>query len=247
MTDDAAAALVQKAIEAHGGASLWNALTGLEAEISAWGFLFAVKRRHALNRVRVWASTREPRFVFHDFPRGGLRAELIGDEEVRLLDDGGEVLERRAEPRRGFRALKRQLSWDDLDFTYFAGYATWNYLVTPFLFLRPGFQLELVEPISSGGGLTRLRATFPPDLPTHCRTQTFYFDRQHLLRRLDYTAEVIGGWARAAHLCDDYRTFDGLQVPTRRRVWPLMIGTQPVRFPTLVAIDVHRVELQRSR
>ena len=89
MADEAAAALVQEAIEAHGGASLWNALIGIEAEISAWGFLFTVKRRHALRHLRVWASTHEPRFVFHDFPRQGLRAELIGDEEVRLLDDSG--------------------------------------------------------------------------------------------------------------------------------------------------------------
>ena len=102
MADEAAAALVQEAIEAHGGASLWNAFIGIEAEISAWGFLFTLKRRHALRHLRVWASTHEPRFVFHDFPRQGLRAELIGDEEVRLLDDSGEVLERRVQPRRAF-------------------------------------------------------------------------------------------------------------------------------------------------
>ncbi len=246
MADEAAATLVREAIEAHGGVSMWNALTALEAEISAWGFLFTVKRRPALHHIRVWASTREPHFIFRDFPRQGLRAELIGDQEVRLLDDRGEVLERRAQPRRAFRTLRRQFSWDDLDFTYFAGYATWNYLVTPFLFLRPGFQLELVEPSANGaGGLARVKATFPADFPTHCRTQTFYFDRQRLLRRLDYTAEVVGRWARAAHLCDGYRAFDGLKAPTRRRVWPLPFGTEPIRFPTLVAIDVHHLQPQR--
>ena len=38
-------------------------------------------------------------------------------------------------PRAAFRSLRRQLYWDDLDFIYFGGYATWNCLLTPFLFL----------------------------------------------------------------------------------------------------------------
>jgi hypothetical protein len=89
----------------------------------------------------------------------------------------------------------------------------------------------------------RLRVTFPSALPTHCATQDFFFDEQHRLRRLDYVAEVVGGWARAAHLCEEYRDFDGFRAPTRRRVFPLLAGDRPFPFPTLVAIDIHAIRL----
>jgi hypothetical protein len=45
--------LVQEIIEAHGGLALWGSLAVLEAEISAWGFLFTAKRRPTLKRVVV--------------------------------------------------------------------------------------------------------------------------------------------------------------------------------------------------
>ena len=45
----------------------------------------------------------------------------------------------------------------------------------------------------------RLEADFPPGLDTHSPAQVFYFDEGGLLRRHDYVAEVVGGWARAAH------------------------------------------------
>ena len=233
--------LVSEGIAAHGGASRWSALSGLEAEISAWGFLFTAKRRPQLAHTHVWASAHEPYFIFHDVPSPGLRSEWRGDEEVRIVDARGGVVRSRRSPRAAFSSPRRQFFWDALDFTYFAGYATWNYLTTPFLFLRPGFRFELLPAIQAPAPLQRVRAEFPPDVPTHSRTQTFYFDEQRRLRRLDYTAEVVGRWACAAHFCETYRSFDGFQFPTSRRVWPLLLGRRLVRFPTLVAIDVHNI------
>jgi hypothetical protein len=236
--------LISEAIEAHGGASRWSALSGLDAEISAWGFLFTAKRRAQLAHAHVWASTREPHFIFHDVPSPGLRCEWHGDQEVRIVDASGSVLQSRRNPRAAFSSLRRELFWDALDFTYFAGYATWNYLTTPFLFLRPGFRFEPLPAMHEPEMLQRIRVEFPPDVPTHSRRQTFYFDGQRRLRRLDYTAEVVGRWASAAHFCEAYRSFDGFQFPTSRRVWPLLLGRKLVRFPTLVAIEVHGVTPQ---
>jgi hypothetical protein len=243
--------LIDGVIAAHGGADFWRGLGGLDIRLSASGFLFAAKGRPVLRHARMWASTTEPRFVFHDYPRPGWRGELIGDAEVRILDPEGRVMASRARPREAFRGLRRQFRWDELDFLYFGGYATWNYLVTPFIFLRPGFSFELLPPVRGPQGeIARLRATFPPDLPTHSRTQVFYFDEQRLLTRLDYTAEVVGGWARAAHLCENYRDFGGpggtLRAPTRRRVWPLFIGDRPMPFPNLVALDIDDISPQRA-
>ena len=73
--------------------------------------------------------------------------------------------------------------------------------------------------------------------------QIFYFDRNCLLRRLDYTAEVVSRWAHAAHICENYQDFDGFKIPTTRRVLPLLIGNKPLSRPVIVAIDIH--EFQR--
>ncbi len=234
--------IIEEIVDAHGGADHWRSLEALEAEISAWGFLFRAKRVPVLNRVRVRALTREPRFTFFDSPQSGQRIEFFGDNEVCILDSNGKVETKRSNPRSAFRGLRRLFSWDTLDFAYFGGYATWNYFATPFLFLRDGFKFEEMEPISgSFGSWSRLRVTFPDDIPTHCKKQVFYFDEHLLLRRLDYTAEVVGRWAHAAHLCDEYREFDGLKIPTHRRIFPLIFGSSPLPRPILVAIDVHDV------
>ncbi len=248
MSDAKARQIVQEAIEVHGGMALWNGIESLDAEISAQGFLFTAKRRPVLHRVRMRAYTHEPRFLLYDFPRPGLTAELAGRDEVRVLGNDGTVLESRRDPRAAFGGLRRLFSWDDLDFIYFAAYATWNYLTTPFLLNRPGFTFESFGPLR--GDLARfvaVQATFPEDIPTHSRRQVFYFDNQRLLRRLDYTAAVVGRWAHAAHLCEEYRNFGGLQVPTRRRVLPLAFGLTPLPGPTLVAIEVHEIILNRVR
>ena len=133
--------IVEKIIEAHGGAARWKELEAVEAIISARGFLFKAKRRPILNRVRVRAATREPRFTFYDYLQPGQTGELNGDKDVRILGPDNEVVSSRLDPRAAIRSLRRQLYWDALDFIHFGIYATWNYLVTPFLFLRDDFRL----------------------------------------------------------------------------------------------------------
>jgi hypothetical protein len=234
--------ILHEAIEAHGGMVYWNSLAALDAEISVSGFLFTAKRRPVLHRVRMRAYTSEPRFAFLDFPKPGQTAELIGTDEVHILDSEGTIVAQRKNPRAAFRGIRRQFFWDDLDFIYFGGYATWNYLTAPFILGGKGFQVEALDPLPGTlGQLTRLQVTFPSDVPTHSLQQIFYFDDQRLLRRLDYTAEVVGGWAHAAHLCEEYRTFDRLKAPTRRRALPLLFGHRPMPGPTLVEIEVHDI------
>lgn len=235
--------ILHEAIEAHGGMGYWNNLGALDAEISARGFLFTAKRQPILHHVRMRAYTFEPRFSFFDFPQPGQTAELLANNRVRILDSEGTVIAERDDPRAAFHGIRHLFSWDDLDFIYFAGYATWNYLTAPFMLMRKGFTVEALPALE--GPLvkfTRLRVLFPADLPTHSREQIFYFDDDRLLRRLDYTAEVVGGWAHAAHWCEDYRTFDKLKAPTRRRVLPLPFGFNPLPGPTLVDIEVHDIK-----
>jgi len=234
--------LIAAVIEAHGGESLWKELEALDAEVSASGFLFTAKRRPILNHSRMRAYTQVPHFIFYDFPITGQTSELIGDEEVIIKDADGAVIARREHPRSAFRGLRRAFSWDDLDFTYFGGYATWNYLVTPFMFFTPGFEFATLGPVEADrGSWSRIQVTFPDSIPTHCKTQVFYFDDELHLRRVDYTALVVGSWAKAAHFCDEYREFGGIKAPTRRRVTPILFGDKPLPGPTLVALDIHDI------
>jgi len=83
---------VKNIVAAHGGEDFWNDLEALEAEISVSGLLFTFKRRPLLDHVRVTAYTREPRFVFHDFPSPGLSGELVRDKEVRIVSSDGEII-----------------------------------------------------------------------------------------------------------------------------------------------------------
>ncbi|MEQ9617842.1 MAG: hypothetical protein RIG61_01555 [Deltaproteobacteria bacterium] len=232
--------IIDEVIEAHGGIDRWKSLVAVEAVISASGFLFTAKRRPAQSGVRVRAFRDEPRFIACDFPEPGHRSELIGDKEVRILDSRGNVIASRINPRAAFKSLRSTFYWDDLDFIYFGGYAEWNYLLTPFIFLRDGFKFKVLEPIAGipDSWLT-LEVTFPDDLPTHCKRQIFYFDEKRLLRRLDYTAEVVGSWAKGVHLCEGYRDFHGFKVPTLRTVKPHFYGARYLPFPTLIFIEVH--------
>lgn len=232
-------------IAAHGGTGLWQRLVAIEAVLSVDGFLFTAKRVPPLKQVRVMASTSAPRFTFFDYPNRGQRGEWFGEEEVRIVAEDGTILARRIHPRAAFGSLRRELWWDELDFLFFASYATWNYLTTPFLFLQPGFEFGSLA--AGPDGVIRVEAIFPPEVPSHCRRQVFHFSPTGDLLRLDYTAEVVGRWAKAAHICDGYRDFDGLRVPTRRRVRPLFGLQNPLPFPTLVAIDLHELRPMRAQ
>ncbi|MEV8611518.1 hypothetical protein AB0383_26940 [Amycolatopsis sp. NPDC051373] len=125
---------------------------------------------------------------------------------------------------------------------YFAGYAMWTYLTTPFTLTRPGFRAEELEPWQEDGETwRRLRVEFPDDLTTHNKVQTFYFDADGLIRRHDYDAEVVAG-GLAAHYSSAHCAVDGIVVPTKRRVHPVGEDGKPVLEPLLVSIDLSEIE-----
>jgi hypothetical protein len=234
-------------LEAHGRVERWSSAGGIRAHARTGGLL--VRTRFPGNRLADYDLTvavREPRAEFEPFPEAGRRA-VFETEGVRVEDSSGDVLATRNRPRSAFTGLsglRRNLRWDALDATYFGGYAMWNYLVTPYLLTRDGMAVREGEPWTEGGETwRRLEVDFPPDLDTHSPHQTFYIDGGGLIRRHDYTAEVIGRWARAAHYCTHHREFDGLVFPTRRRVLPRGIGGRALPGPTLVWIELDRVEV----
>jgi hypothetical protein len=116
----------------------------------------------------------------------------------------------RPAPRRG----------DEFQAAHFAGEANWNYLVAPFIFARDDFTAEETEPWYEDGQTWRtLLVTYPDTIVAHHREQTYYFDDAGLLRRLDYSVDILGG-GPAVHYPSAYRELDGIMVPTRRRGRP---------------------------
>jgi hypothetical protein len=221
--------LLDDVLAAHGGRGAWESASEVSARLRSWGLALTMKRAaEPFRRYEARVSVGEPRTVISPYPGG---VGVYERDSVWIEGPGGAVVERRDEMRRRFPGLRRRLWWDPLDALYFAGYALWNYFNTPLLLTR----CEIDERGST------LRVRFPPDVPSHARTSVFHFDERRLLTRLDYTAEVFGKWARAKHVCSAHRTFDGLVVPTVRRVRLRGIGG-----PVLVAIDVDDLTVTRA-
>ena len=65
--------------------------------------------------------------------------------------------------------------------------------------------------------------------------QTCYVDDAGLLRRLDYSVDILGG--PAAHDPSEYREFNEIMVPTRRRVYVRNPDGFPVLDSTSIAVD----------
>lgn len=209
-------------------------------EVSIRGFLFAAKWVPRMDHVRMTVETARPAVVIHDYPTSGMSTHFLGEERVEIRDGSGQLLHSRDEPRSYFNRLRRFFYWDALDFAYFSGYAMWNYMTMPFLFLTPGVEFKR-STHSELDGCARFEVRFPQGFPTHSQYQVFYFDSDSHLSRHDYTADVVGSWAKAAHYCEAYKEFYGLSLPTIRRVYPKLFCNKPFKAITLVAINIHDV------
>ena len=133
--------------------------------------------------------------------------------------DGSQPPDIRDIPRDSFKGHERSTLWDDHHVTYFTGYAYWYYLTMPFCFVLPVFKTREIEKFQERDEIWRvLEVTFPDYIGTHSRVQQFYYDKDFLLRRMDYKAEVVSG-IDVKHYCYDYKVVSGINIPFLRRVW----------------------------
>jgi hypothetical protein len=230
-----ASALMDLTLRAYGGAAAWQAGRTLDARVSASGWAFRLKFQPPDRNIRVRATIGEPRVRYAPANRLGHTAVLEG-QSIHLEDASGRTTASRENPRSYFPYGRRAFWWDDLDRSYFSAYALWNYLTFPSLLLRGDIAW------SELGG-NRLQAIFPASLPTHCARQVFYVAENGLLLRHDYTAEVFGGWARAANQVLAHSSWQGIPYPSHRRVTPVTPGDRPLAHPVLVDITVHEWQL----
>jgi hypothetical protein len=228
--------LLEELIDAHGGRARWRSLESISASLSSGGLAFASHfQPFALRNLKLSLMPHLRKLTLHGYCRPGWSG-IWTPAHVQILTENGSLFAERREPRTYFGRFRKKFQWDRLDMLYFAGYALWNYLGFPFILELPG--VKLVEAADKKIASSRLLlANFEDDFPTHSKAQTFHIDESGMLTRHDYTADVIGSWAKAANFCLASEQVDGLRFYTRRRVYPTLGGGVVLPFPTLVWIE----------
>jgi hypothetical protein len=177
--------------------------------------------------------------------------DFVGQDKRSVFEPGrvaiehhdGTLLESRNDPERSFEGQQRDTPWDDIHVAYFSGEALWTYLSTPFLYTQPGFITEEIAPIDVDGETwRRLKVTFPDRIKSHTREQILCFGPDGLLRRHDYTVDILGG-ATGLNYASNYREVEGIIIPTTRRVYAWEGDYQLVPEPLLVAIDMGEISV----
>ncbi len=232
----------QKALAAYGGKERWTNAKTINAEVSVHGWAFTLKRRPFFKHARISMEIARP--VSRLTPIGKdpqITGVLVG-HDVYLEDQNGTITEARKNARRYFPGGRRLFAWDDLDMTYFANYAFWNYFTLPALLLREDIAWKELKP---GPLEASLEATFPDTLPTHNPVQRFRFDpKTGLLIQHDYTAEIISKLATAANVVLEHKQGAEILYPSRRLVTPRAPSGKALPGPTLIAITVHDFHLE---
>lgn len=214
-------AFLDDVLAAHGGVQRWRTFNRVTAKVVSGGFLWRMKG------IDIDSA---PRTMSSEFRRQWTRTEPFGGPEWRMIflpervvieTQEGELIAEQDNPRETFAGHLWETPWTPLQLGYFNGYAMWTYYNLPFVLAEPGFEVMEIPSITQDGlPLRGLRVLFPKHIHTHSAEQSLYFDEGGLLCRQDYQVDVAGS-ARAAHLISEYVDVQGLQFPTKRRVFML--------------------------
>jgi hypothetical protein len=237
--------LLDLAVKAHGGLERWNKIKAVKVVASITGAIWYVKGKpDVLKNVVLTAETRKERLTV-DFPDQHKQARFEPNRIVIESANGG-LTDARDNPEKSFEGQQRETPWDDIDVVYFVGEALWTYLNTPFLYTYEGFITEEIPSIQvENETWRRLKVTFPDTVKSHTKEQISCFGPDGLLRRHDYTVDILGG-ATGLNYAMDYRDVDGIMVPTKRRVYAYEGDYQLVKEPLLVAIDMGDITLDHG-
>jgi hypothetical protein len=238
--------LLESAVAAHGGVDRWNQVTAITVDASITGALFHVKGKpDAVKDVRFEVNTNR-QLLTMDFI-GQDKRSVFEPSRVVIQRRDGTVIAERDEPETSFDGHKLETPWDDLHLAYFTGEALWTYLNMPFLYTRPGFTTEELGPIEVDGETwRRLKVQFPEHVKSHTREQISCFGPDGLLRRHDFTIDILGG-ATGMLYANDYRDVDGIIIPTTRRGYAWQGDYQLIPEPLLVAIDIGDITIRSSQ
>lgn len=238
--------LLDKIIKAHGGKERWEKVSSLYLDLDVKGNILATRLKSPkIRTLRVEIDTKEVRAILSPFPQIGQKG-IFTNEYVQIEQDTGEILIKKSLKELFNGKIELPLIWQDFHILYFFGYAFWNYTMTPYFFSWPGFQTKEagIWQEKDGNIWHKLDVDFPSHIPTHCKTQTFYFNNDGLLCRLDYTAEIFGSFTRGAHYCWQHKEFDGFIFPTRRKVFWRLPSGHPLKLFGVMEGWIKKVEVK---
>jgi hypothetical protein len=235
--------LLQKAVAAHGGLKRWSEISGVTVGASLTGAIWFVKGQgDYLKDVVMTVDTKKEQMTT-DFP-GQDKRFLFKPERLVMERRDGTLIQARDNPETSFEGQTRETPWDDLHVAYFQGEALWTYLNTPFLYAQEGFETEEISSIQvSAETWRRLKIIFPSRIKSHTREQISCFGPDGLIRRHDYTVDILGG-ATGLNYASDYREVEGIVFPTKRRIYAYEGDYQLVPEPLLVSIDMGEITVK---
>lgn len=223
----------EKAIAAYGGKEFWSRAKRIEAEVSVHGWAFTLKGRPFFNRAKIKMNVHRPFSKLTPIGKIPNVTGVLDGHDVRLEAPLEKRIDDRKDARGFFPGGRRLFHWDDLDMSYFANYAFWNYFTLPALLMREDIDWKEIEP-------GWLEATFPENIPTHNKVQRFRFDLETgLLFQHDYAADIISRLATAANVVLEHKQGAGFLYPSRRLVTPRSLSGKALPAPTLIDITVH--------
>ncbi len=226
----------EKALEFYGGKELWQNSKMLEVYVSTTGLAFTLKRRPIFEHAKIVMEVDKPFVKLTPIGKNKNITGVLDGNDVWLEDENGKIIARREDVRKYFPNGRRFFYWDDMDMTYFANYAFWNYFTFPNLLMNEKIVWNEKEP-----GF--LEAIFPDSLPTHSKFQEFKIDMlTGKLLQHNYTVDVFGSWAHVANVVTEHKEENGIKYPSRRIVSPKFMN-KIFKNPVMIDITVHSFKL----
>lgn len=227
----------KKAIEAYGGVELWQNHQFIEAEVSARGLAFTLKRRPVFDHAHIKMEINRPFSTLSPIGKNKNISGVMNGHDVQLINENGAVIEERKNARSFFPFGRRLFYWDDMDMAYFANYAFWNYFTLPRLLMNKSIQWT-----EKTAGV--LEAVFPDNIPTHSRIQEFHFNQDNgRLIQHNYTVDIISKLATAANCVKEHELINGLAFPSSRLVTPRSKKGVALKAPVLIDMTIHSFRL----
>ncbi|MFA6085546.1 hypothetical protein [Mucilaginibacter sp.] len=235
--------LLKLAIDAQGGLNQWRKFNLFTARFINSGELWTMKGHGGtIDEVGVKVNLLEQK-TSH-IPNDQWHTAYTPDK-IAIESADGDTIAEMYNPRASYAGHVWETEWTPLQLAYFTGYATWNYINTPYQFTRPGFELSEGELWEENGEVLRtLKVKWPKDIHTHCPEQTFYINSEGFIKRLDYRVDVAGS-VPCAHYLSNYKEFQGIKVATKRMVYLVGDGNRPIPNRNLiVGIDLRDIKFQ---
>ena len=223
--------LLQRIMQAHGGFNRWQQVESVQVDINIFGPILITRFKSPwLSNITANIFTDRPYVSFHNFPEQDMTSIFDGFD-VYIYNANDRVISEKNFSADTSLKNKARLHWDHMDLVYFLGHAMWNYICTPFMLNTEHFDCVQGDDWldKDGRRLNTLDVRFPENIPSHCRQQTFYFNQQSLLQRIDYRTDSFGPVSIGTHYCDHHKTVDGFVFPTHRQVFPRLWNGKALR------------------